>query len=78
MLLNPSGNAQRTLEQQTNASTNPWQYLENVGLKALLARVPGDVVIVTQLEDEEAPVVGGDVHNHGDPRAGAVMSDNLA
>ena len=54
------------------------EYLENVGLEALLARVAGDIVIVTQLEDEEASVVGGDVHNHRDPGAGAVMPNNLA
>ena len=35
-------------------------YLENVCLEALLARVPRDVVIVTQLEDEEGKLISED------------------
>ena len=52
-------------------------HLENVGLEALLVRVLGDVIVVTQLEDEEAPVVGGDVHDDRDPGAGAVLPHYL-
>ena len=35
-------------------------YLENVCLEALLARIPGDVVIVTQLEDEDGYLISLD------------------
>ena len=41
--------------------------LENVFIKTLLIRIFGDIIIVTEFEDEVSTVVGGDVYYHWDP-----------
>ena len=48
-------------------------YLENVFFKTFLIRILGNIIIVTQFEDEVSTMIGGDIHYYWDPGSFSVL-----